>query len=165
MAKLARNSSKKEPSKALVKQLQEEFLSMDSDGDGKISTKEVGDVLRSMRVKLKLSDADIKRALKEMDKDQNGVIELKEYFMYMNNKTSRDLVCRALFQRTKLRKEFQRFDKDGSGFISEEELMQVVRGRTGIELSHHQITEMLQDSDPNDDGKIDYEEFVVFMTR
>ena len=156
---------KSEPPQNLVKLLKGEFLNLDADGDGKISTKELADVLKSMRVKLKISDTDIKRVLKEIDRDQNGIIELKEYFKYMSNKTNHDIVCRALFHRSKMRKEFQKFDKDDNGFITEDELVEVIRARTGVELSHYQINEMLKESDANSDGKINYEEFVFFMTR
>ena len=156
---------KSEPPQNLVKLLKGEFLNLDADGDGKISTKELADVLKSMRVKLKISDTDIKRVLKEIDRDQNGIIELKEYFKYMSNKTNHDIVCRALFHRSKMRKEFQKFDIDDSGFITEDELVEVIRARTGVELSHYQINEMLKESDANADGKINYEEFVFFMTR
>ena len=148
-----------------IKKMKKEFLSLDCDGDGTISSQEISDVLRSMRVKLKLTETDITNALKELDSDGSGTIDLKEYFKRMKNKTNHDLIHRALVIRSVLRKDFIRFDEDKSGFISKDELIQVIKERTGRELSAYQIDEMLKESDENSDGKISFEEFVILMTK
>ena len=76
-----------------------------------------------------------------------------------------NVLYRALFQLSLIRKEFQKFDVDNSGYITVDELMQVVSDRTGHRLSDQETEHLFQDADLNDDGKIDYEEFVVFMTK
>ena len=148
-----------------LQKVKQEFLLLDRDGDGTISVDELGTVLRSMRGKLKASEADIKRTLKEIDRDGDGTIDLKEYMSSRKNKTNQDLVHRALIQRLKIRKEFERFDEDKSGYITKEELMQVIQARAAITVTEEQINRMMQDSDDNNDGKIDYEEFVLIMTK
>ena len=50
-----------------LKELQKEFLEIDVDGNGEVSIEELGTLLRSMRVKLKISESQIKRALKQID--------------------------------------------------------------------------------------------------
>ena len=62
-------------------------------------------------------------------------------------------------------KEFERFDKDHSGCISKEELMQVLEAR-GIQMvTMEQINELLKEIDVDNSGEIDYEEFVLLMTK
>ena len=43
--------------------------------------------------------------------------------------------------------------------------MQVISARTEHRLSDEETEHLFQDADLNDDGKIDYEEFVGFMTK
>ena len=68
--------------------------------------------------------------LKEIDKDNDGYIDVKEYFANMENSTSKNLIHRALVQRSKARKAFEKFDKDGSGFVTTEELLEVFEDHT-----------------------------------
>lgn len=152
-------------SKKQVRATQDEFLRLDQDGDGNISIEELQCVLRSMRGILQASEGDIRKALKDMDQDGNGIIDLKEYFRNMRNKTNQDLVHRALVHRTKIRKEFQKFDKDESGYITKDELLQVVQSRGALEITSGQLNALLSESDRDNDGRINYEEFVMFMTK
>ena len=148
-----------------IQKMKKEFLMLDTDGDGTISVDELGTVLRSMRGKLRASEAEIKKALREIDRDGDGTIDLKEYIKSQQNKTNSDLVHRALVQRSKIRKEFERFDKDGSGYITQEELLQVIQARAAVTITPDQIKKMMADSDDNNDGQINYEEFVLLMTK
>ena len=142
-----------------------EFLQLDADGDGKISTEEVEHALRSMRGKLRASESDIKSALRDIDKNGDGIINLKEYCINRRTKTNGDLIHRALVQRSRIRKEFARFDADNSGFISKEELLQVLRERGVASVSPDQMDELLKEADADNSGEIDYEEFVILMTK
>merc|ERR1712226_1324796 len=96
-------------SKAKITQYRNEFLLLDTDGDGSVSTQEVADVLRTMRVKLKLSEGDIRRIIKEIDADGNGSITVDEYMNNMKDKTNKDAIHRALIQRSSIRKEFHKY--------------------------------------------------------
>ena len=148
-----------------LEKLQKEFLELDKDGDGTITVEELGNVLRSMKSILKVSESEIKRVLRDIDKDGDGTINIKEYFANMKNKTNRHLIHRALVHRSKARKQFMKFDKDGSGYITMEEIKQVFEERTGGTVTIEQVETMLKDSDKNSDGKINYEEFVIMMTK
>ena len=148
-----------------IEKMKKEFLLLDADGDGTISVNELGSVLRSMKGKLRASEADIKRALREIDRDGDGTVDLKEYIKHCKNKTNADLVHRALVQRSNIRKEFERFDEDGSGYITQEELLQVIQARAAVTVTKEQVQRMMADSDDNNDGQINYEEFVLLMTK
>ena len=58
-----------------------------------------------------------------------------------------------------------KYDKDNSGFITRDELVQVVKDRTGVAVSEKHLEGMLQGCDENDDGQVDYEEFCTLMTK
>ena len=153
------------PKQLTPEAMKEEFLEIDEDGDGTITTAELGNALRSLSVKLKYTEKDIQKVLKDIDKDGDGTVNLKEYFAHMKNTSNRNLIHRALVQRSKLRKQFLKFDKDGSGYVTVDEAKQVFDERTGGSIDIEQVKEMLKDSDKNSDGKINYEEFVVMMTK
>ena len=146
-----------------VQKLKKEFMALDADGDDTITVAELEKVLRSMRGKLKASEADIKKTIKQIEKDGDGTIDLEEYLKSRKGKTNQDLIHRALVQRSRVRKEFERFDKDGSGFITKEELMAVIQARAAVTISAEQIDKMMLASDH--DGLINYEEFVLIMTK
>ena len=61
-----------------LKELQKEFLEIDVDGNGEVSIEELGTLLRSMRVKLKISESQIKRALKQIDINGDGTVDGEE---------------------------------------------------------------------------------------
>ena len=92
-----------------------------------------------MRVRLHLTDGDIKQALLEIDKDRNGTIDLKEYYKYMKCRTNKDILYRVMFQLSLIRKDFQQFDEDGSGFITRDELLKIINVRNGFELSEEDV--------------------------
>ena len=152
---------KKEQVQGMIK----EFLCLDADGDGTITVDELEKVLRSMRGKSKPSEIDIKNAIKEIDKNGDGTIDMDEYIRSCRNKATQDLIHRALVQSSKIRKEFEKFDKDNSGFITKEELMEVIQARASVTISPKQIDQMMIDSDENNDGLINYEEFILLMTK
>lgn len=58
--------------------------------------------------------------------------------------------------------EFKKFDLNGTGFISEAELRQVMRAG-GEEVSDEEVSQLMKAADQNGDGKIDYQEFVRMM--
>ena len=148
-----------------IEKIKDEFCKIDKDGDGQVSTKELEAVLRSMRYKLKASEGDIRKVLREIDRDGDGTVDVHEYMLSRKGKTNRDLIHRALVQRLRIRKEFEKFDKDKSGFISKLEVMQVLDARGIKHVTIEQINELLKEIDVDRSGDIDYEEFVLLMTK
>ena len=51
------------------------------------------------------------------------------------------------------------FDKDGNGYITSQELKEVMK-QLGENLTDGELKEMMREADSNGDGTIDYEEFV-----
>ena len=145
--------------------LQGEFAGLDQDGNGEISIDELGSMLKSMRIKLQLSETDISRALKQIDTDGDGTIDIPELNRVIEKYDTDGIIYKALSQRSEIRKEFKRFDTDNSGFITTDELVEVVNDRVGILVSEKHLERMINDCDENGDGLINYEEFCTIMTK
>ena len=101
--------------------MKEEFMELDFDGNGLISINELERVVHSLRIKLKLTECEIREFLHEIDRDGDGNIDLKEYFKYMRGNIGTplhsNLLYRVLFQLSLIRKDFHKFDVDGSLFL------------------------------------------------
>ena len=143
----------------------EEFLGLDKDGNGEVSVDELEAVLRSMRIKLMLSETEIKQTIRKIDSNGDGVIQMSELNQVLEKYDTKGTVYKALNLRTEIRKEFTKYDTDQSGYITKGELLDVVNERTGANVTEKQLELMMKDNDKNDDGRINYEEFSEMMTK
>ena len=143
--------------------LKKDFLAMDADGDGTISTEEMGKVLRAMKTKLRMSESEIKRTLREFDMDGDGEIEVSEFLYMMGNSKKRDLIQRAIVQHSAIHNEFKQFDQDNNGYITQAEFIKVYESRTGVSPSADQFKNLLKSVDVNGDGMIGYDEFLRLL--
>lgn len=66
-------------------------------------------------------------------------------------------------QEEKLRHAFNKFDKDGSGTISAEELAEVIGNEQG--LDKELWVNLIREVDENGDEEIDFDEFVHMMRK
>ena len=145
--------------------IQGEFAGLDKDGDKEVSIKELRDLLNSMKVQLVLTDGQIDRVIKQIDKDDDGVVEIEEFNEIIEKFDKNGVIYKALSERSKIREDFKKYDEDESGFITIDELNNIVSERMGITISEKHIQRMMKDIDSNGDGKIDYEEFCILMTK
>ena len=142
-----------------------EFMGLDKDGNGEVSVEELEGLLRSMRIKLMLSETEIRQTLRKIDANGDGVIDVTELKNVLEKYDTKGTVYKALNQRAEIRKEFKKYDTDNSGYITKDELLQVVIDRTGVKVSERQLELMTRDSDENDDGRINYDEFSIMLTK
>ena len=84
------------------------------DGDGEITTRELGTVLRSMG--LNPTDAELQVMINEVDADGNGTMDFREFLTMMVRKV------RDTTSEEEMEVAFKVFDKDGNGYISPAEL-------------------------------------------
>ena len=61
-----------------------------------------------------------------------------------------------------IKRAFKAFDKEGSGYISPDNLQKMMRS-VGEYISLREAQEMIRDADTNYDGKISYPEFVSII--
>ena len=125
------------------KEYEDMFYLFDKNGDGRISTAELGEVMSSLGQMV--TEAELMDMVKCVDKDGNGTIELEEFLNMMANKV--DISPEELHQA------FNAFDKDGNGLISREELRSLSTS-IGEEITEAEIDEMIKKADLNGDGQI-----------
>lgn len=137
-----------------IAEFKEAFQIFDKDGDGLITTKELGTVMRSLGQNL--SEDELKTMIEEVDTDKSGTIDFQEFLGLMAWKMKETDIEEELIEAFKV------FDRDGNGLISAHEL-RFVMSTSGEQLTDEDIEEMIREADENGDGYIDYEEFVRMM--
>ncbi|KAI0242017.1 putative calmodulin-like protein 6, partial [Lamellibrachia satsuma] len=123
------------------------FRSIDIDGSGTISVHELGTAMRNLGERL--TDDDIRAMIREADEDYSGNIDFDEFVTMMASKprpkSEEELVAEA----------FRRFDVDGDGVLTVDELRQGMIS-LGEDMTDEEIEDMMRAADVNGDGVIDY---------
>ena len=135
-------------------EFKEAFQIFDKDGDGSITTKELGTVMRSLGQNP--SDEEVRQMIEEVDEDKSETIDFKEFLGLMARK------MKETDAEDELLEAFKVFDRDGNGKISAHELRYVMLS-SGEDLTEQDIQEMVMEADIDGDGFIDYQEFVKIM--
>jgi len=138
-----------------IAEFKEAFSLFDKDGDGTITTKELGTVMRSLGQNP--TEAELQDMINEVDADGNGTIDFPEFLTMMARK------MKDTDSEEEIREAFRVFYKDGNGFISAAELRHVMTN-LGEKLTDEEVDEMIREADIDGDGQVNYEEFVTMMT-
>ncbi|EDV53619.1 calmodulin [Drosophila erecta] len=137
-----------------VKDCEAAFALFDDDNTKVIPIKLLRDCLRA--VAHTPPENELQDYITEIDTDGSGDLYLSDFLYIMSkryeNSTVEDEVILA----------FKVFDKDGSGFIHENEFRQIMTDY-GDEMEEDEIEEMIRDADANTELKIDYVRFVNMM--
>ena len=148
-----------------IAKIKRQFLVLDKDGSGEISEDELRGIFQDPR--LKMTEEDIDKLFTEFDLDGSGLINISEFLILMSNRENKELkelVHRAIILRSAIRKAFREFDKNGDGWINKKEFKSVMRIQKA-RMTETQIDAMVKVADRNGDGKIDYDEFLLAMTK
>jgi len=94
--------------------------------------------------------------INEADGDGNGTIDFPEFLTMMARK------MKDTDSEEEIREAFKVFDRDGNGYITAAELRHVMTS-IGEKLSDSEVDEMIREADKDNDGRIDYSEFVSLM--
>ncbi|KAF6176120.1 hypothetical protein GIB67_000214 [Kingdonia uniflora] len=130
------------------------FKNMDTDNSGTITLEELKQGLSKQGTKL--SEYEVKQLMEAADADGDGTIDYDEFItatMHMNRMDREEHLYSA----------FQYFDKDNSGYITTEELEQALR-EFGMQ-DGRDIKEIISEVDADNDGRINYDEFVAMMRK
>ncbi|KAK8716402.1 hypothetical protein V6N13_043711 [Hibiscus sabdariffa] len=133
--------------------LKELFKMIDTDNSGTITFEELKDGLK--RVGSELMESEIKDLMDAADIDNNGSIDYGEFLaatVHLNKLEREENLVGA----------FSFFDKDGSGYITIDELQQACK-EFGLNDVH--LDEMIKEIDQDNDGQIDYGEFAAMMRK
>ncbi|KAJ8646861.1 hypothetical protein MRB53_008609 [Persea americana] len=127
-----------------ISEFKEAFSLFDKDGDGCITTKELGTVMRSLGQNP--TEAELQDMINEVDADQNGTIDFPEFLNLMARK------MKDTDSEEELKEAFKVFDKDQNGFISAAELRHVMTN-LGEKLTDEEVDEMIREADVDGDGQ------------
>ncbi|KAK1332311.1 hypothetical protein QTO34_006984 [Cnephaeus nilssonii] len=111
--------------------------------DGCISTKELGKVMRMLGQNP--TPEELQEMIDEVDEDGSGTVDFEEFLVMM---------VRCMKDDSK--------GKNADGYIDLDEL-KVMLQATGETITEDDIEELMKDGDKNNDGRIDYDEFLEFM--
>ncbi|CAN6719507.1 unnamed protein product [Malus baccata var. baccata] len=131
--------------------LKEMFRMIDADNSGHITLEELKNGLE--RVGADLKDSEISWLMQAADVDNSGTIDYGEFIaamLHLNKVQKEDHLYAA----------FSYFDTDGSGHITRDELQQACE-KFGLEDVH--LDDIIREVDQDNDGRIDYSEFVAMM--
>jgi len=134
-----------------IAEFKEAFSLFDKDGDGTITTKELGTVMRSLGQNP--TEAELQDMVNEVDADGNGTIDFPEFLTMMARK------MKDTDSAEEIKEAFKVFDKDGNGYISAAELRHIMTN-LGEKLTDEEVDEMIREADVDGDGQINYDEFV-----
>ncbi|KAJ4819915.1 Calmodulin [Rhynchospora pubera] len=139
-----------------IAEFKEAFSLFDKDGDGTITTRELGTVMRTLGQNP--TEAELHEMIKEVDADNtlSHTVDFNEFLTLMAHK------LKDKESEEELREAFRVFDKNQDGFISGAELRHVMTN-LGEKLTNEEVQEMVREADTDGDGQINYDEFVRVM--
>ena len=136
-----------------IAEFREAFSLFDKDGDGTITTSELGTVMRSLGTNP--TAVELQDMINEVDADGNGTVNFPE-FLTMCSRKMKDTDCEE-----ELAEAFSVFDRNGRGVVSIDEMKHVMSS-LGERLSDAELEEMVQMAG---EGEVDYRAFVRLMTE
>ncbi|KAE8680619.1 Calcium-dependent protein kinase 2 [Hibiscus syriacus] len=131
--------------------LKEMFKIIDTDNSGQITYEELKAGLQ--RFGANLAESEFRALMQAADINNSGTIDGQEFIaatMHLNMIEREENLLAA----------FSYFDRDGSGYITQEELQKACQ-EFGIDDIH--LDEIMREVDHDNDGRIDYKEFEAMM--
>merc|ERR1712066_867921 len=128
----------------------ETFMMFDKDGDGSVSTKELGAVMRSLGNNP--TEEELEDMIDDADRDGSGSVDFQEFVELMVKREAEKETIDDLKQ------VFRVFDKDGNGYVSTSEIKFVLNS-VGLHFSDEEIVEMVQEADIDGDQHVSFDEF------
>lgn len=129
------------------------FNMIDKNHDGYITLRELKKGLSDTNMDPK----EIETILMSIDTDNNGAINFNEFI-------AATLDASIYKDYEKLEKAFKFFDKDNDGQIDEKELKESLAGKDFEHIDTKIFSNALEDNDVNNDGKINFNEFLRCMS-
>ena len=136
--------------------LQQTFMSLDKNADGKLSREELVAGYTNMYGDADKAEKEVDLIMTNVDADHNGYIDYSEFLTASMNK-------KQLLSRGNMKKAFELFDRDDSGMISAEEIKTILG--IGKRFSEKVWEDVIGQVDQNKDGQISFEEFEKMMCK
>ena len=129
-----------------IYELQQAFMAMDYNGDGRLTTEE----LTVACLLMNYSKNEVQNIINECDANMNGYLDYTEFLTAASN-------WKKIMTKGKLKATFDQFDLDKDGYISILELKELLSNNHTVEQEVWE--EIFNEVDSNHDGRIDMEEF------
>ena len=136
------------------KEFKEYFDMFDRDKDNLINIKELKNILQSLGHNP--TDLELKEMFNEVDNDSDSKIEFEEFLKIINNKLKQEEAEQELIEA------FKFFDKEGKGFILENEFKQIILS-LGNQISEEELDEILKKIENNNQGYVNYKKFAKLL--
>jgi len=149
--------------------LKHAFAQFDVDGDGSISHEELSTILLSLIPDLAYDE--ILSVINLFDPNNDGDISYVEFAHTFYTSEDYDHEAKAKQSMVKIRRmaaskkgfslrsAFQRFDVDGDGSVSHDELKVVINDILQGDITENEMQDVIKLFDPDNDGEINYKEF------
>ncbi|XP_064622659.1 uncharacterized protein LOC135484891 [Lineus longissimus] len=132
-----------------IAELKDTFMLFNKDGDGHITPEELQESFKEMG--LEFTQTELQEMIKEIDDDDNGLIDFPEFLHFMAQKMKEAQQTDEIMQEA-----FKMFDSGTKGYIGAEDVKQML-GIWGEEISMQDVRALMKEADNDGDGKIDFE--------
>ncbi|XP_054160484.1 calcium-binding protein E63-1-like [Oppia nitens] len=134
-------------------QLKTAFQMFDMNRDGKVNEEEMKSMLNKLGIQI--NDNLVKQMIASASKNGDGLITESEFLIWLSKiKTHKDNDVEE-----DLKAAFSVFDSDKNGFITRDELKSAMQ-LIGETITDRDLDQLLNATDIDKDGKINYEEFI-----
>ena len=91
-------------------------------------------------------------------------MSLEDVLKKLGRGPKRECINKALIQRKEVRKSFDHFDKEKKGYITGDQFKTVLENKISSNITQEEVNKMMEQSDKDGDGQIDFEEFLKIST-
>merc|ERR1739844_458433 len=156
---VASNQKVKNASKKLIQrvdsEVREAFTLFDKDGDGKITRKEIEELIKTLEGDTSCPHVqDLQNASDALGSVEiNQFLKLWQRFKQAANKNDDP--------EDEIKKSFQQFDINGDGYITKDEITEVIKSMDFVGNVEKEVDRCLADMDVDGNGSVSYAEFMV----
>ncbi|XP_023235515.1 calmodulin-like [Centruroides sculpturatus] len=138
-----------------ISEFREAFSLFDKEGNGTITGKELGTLMRSLGQNP--TEAQLKAMIQDLQNSGRDQIDFP-LFLELMAKQMREAISEQ-----EIRDAFKIFDRDNTGYIIVAELRHVLTN-LGEKLTDEEMDELLREVEIDNEGRIKYQEFVDMVT-
>ncbi len=137
-------------------EIKQVFDRFDQEGTGLITSKDLGNILRSFGIDI--LDRDLTDLLEEINRNNGGKISFSSFLEILISRLDNLEIEKTIISA------FEVFDSTKRGIISASELRYLMT-HLGERLSEEEVNEMIREADVDGTGQIDYRSFVKRMMQ